>query len=129
MLSREGLNVWEADWCGDDVVAVASEDPGESAWYDSPLVLIDAATGADRVIATSDVQFGLPVGSLDGTRAAVVEAPCSDRQLVSGRAVVIDLATDARRGRDRGRRSHVAGMAHERRPRVHDAPTGRHGVR
>ena len=45
----------------------------------------------------SDVQFGLPVGSLDGTRAAVVEAPCSDRQLVSGRAVVVDLATDARR--------------------------------
>ena len=98
LLSREGLNVWEADWCGDDaVVAVASEDPGESAWYDSPLVLIDMATGADRVIATSDVQFGLPVGSLDGTRVAAVEAPCSDRQLVSGRAVVIDVATDARR--------------------------------
>ena len=98
LLSREGLNVWEADWCGDDaVVAVASEDPGESAWYDSPLVLIDVATGADRVIATSDVQFGLPVGSLDGTRVAAVEAPCSDRQLVSGRAVVIDVATDARR--------------------------------
>ena len=129
MLSREGLNVWEADWCGDDaVVAVASEDPGESAWYDSPLVLIDAATGADRVIATSDVQFGLPVGSLDGTRAAVVEAPCSDRQLVSvgrGRPRHGCAPWD----RDRGRRSHVAGMAHERRPRVHDAPTGRHGVR
>jgi dipeptidyl aminopeptidase/acylaminoacyl peptidase len=98
LLSREGLNVWEADWCGDDaVVAVASEDPGESAWYDSPLVLIEVATGADRVIATSDVQFGLPVGSLDGTRVAAVEAPCSDRQLVSGRAVVIDVATDVRR--------------------------------
>jgi dipeptidyl aminopeptidase/acylaminoacyl peptidase len=98
MLSREGLNVWEAEWCGDDaVVAVASEDPGESAWYDSPLVLIDVATGADRVVATSDVQFGLPVGSHDGTRVAAVEAPCSDRQLVSGRAVVIDVATDARR--------------------------------
>jgi dipeptidyl aminopeptidase/acylaminoacyl peptidase len=98
ILSREGLNVWEAEWCGDDaVVAVASEDPGESAWYDSPLVLIDVATGADRVVATSDVQFGLPVGSLDGTRVAAVEAPCSDRQLVSGRAVVIDVATDARR--------------------------------
>jgi dipeptidyl aminopeptidase/acylaminoacyl peptidase len=97
-LSREGLNVWEAEWCGDDaVVAVASEDPGESAWYDSPLVLIDVATGADRVVATSDVQFGLPVGSHDGTRVAAVEAPCSDRQLVSGRAVVIDVATDARR--------------------------------
>jgi dipeptidyl aminopeptidase/acylaminoacyl peptidase len=98
LLSREGLNVWEADWCGDDaVVAVASEDPGESAWYDSPLVLIEVATGADRVIATSDVQFGLPVGSLDGTRVAALEAPCSDRQLVSGRAVVIDVATDVRR--------------------------------
>jgi len=98
MLSREGLNVWEAEWCGDDaVVAVASEDPGESAWYDSPLVLIDVTTGADRVVATSDVQFGLPVGSHDGTRVAAVEAPCSDRQLVSGRVVVIDVASDARR--------------------------------
>ena len=97
-LSREGLNVWEAEWCGDDaVVAVASEDPGESSWYQAPLVVIDVANGVDRVIATSDVQFGLPVGSLDGDRVAAVEAPCSDRQLVSGRAVVVDVPSGERR--------------------------------
>jgi dipeptidyl aminopeptidase/acylaminoacyl peptidase len=93
--SRDGLNVWEADWCGDAaVVAVASEDPGESSWYQAPLVVIDAATGEDRILATSDVQFGLPVGSLDGSRVAAVEAPCSDRQLVSGRAVIIDVENE-----------------------------------
>jgi dipeptidyl aminopeptidase/acylaminoacyl peptidase len=95
-LSREGLNVWEADWCGPGaVVAVASEDPGESSWYAAPLVLIDAATGDDRKLATSDVQFGLPVAAPDGARVAAIEAPCSDRQLVSGRAVLVDVATGA----------------------------------
>jgi dipeptidyl aminopeptidase/acylaminoacyl peptidase len=95
-LSREGLNVWEAEWCGAGaVVAVASEDPGESSWYAAPLMLIDAATGDDRVLATSDVQFGLPVAAPDGTRVAAIEAPCSDRQLVSGRAVLVDVASGA----------------------------------
>jgi dipeptidyl aminopeptidase/acylaminoacyl peptidase len=97
-LSRDGLNVWEADWCGNDaVVAIASEDPGESSWYTAPLVLIDAATGEDRALTTSDVQFGFPAGSPDGRFAAAVEAPCSDRQLVSGRAVIVDTATGERR--------------------------------
>ena len=77
--------------------------------HGAPLVLIDAATGDDRVLATSDVQFGLPVGSPDGSRVAAIEAPCSDRQLVSGRAVVIDVPTGRRRERrGRGRRHHVA---------------------
>jgi dipeptidyl aminopeptidase/acylaminoacyl peptidase len=94
-LSRDGLNVWEAAWCGDGaVVAVASEDPGESSWYRAPLVLIHAATGEDRILATSDVQFGLPTGAPDGSRAAAVEAPCSDRDLVSGRAVIVDIAVE-----------------------------------
>jgi dipeptidyl aminopeptidase/acylaminoacyl peptidase len=88
-LSREDLNVWEADWCGDrSVVAVASGDPSESSWYSAPLVLIDTLTGEDRVIVTSDVQFGIPAGAPDGSRVAAIEAPCSDRQLVSGKAVI-----------------------------------------
>ena len=97
-LSRDGLNVWEADWCGDGaVIAVASEDPGESSWYRAPLVLIDVTTGADRVLATSEVQFGIPSGSRDGTRVAAVEAPCSDRGLVSGRGVIVDVESGERR--------------------------------
>jgi dipeptidyl aminopeptidase/acylaminoacyl peptidase len=96
-LSRDGLNVWEADWCGDGAVAaVASEDPGESSWYTAPLVLVDAGTGADRILATSDVQFGGPTGSPDGSTVAAVEAPCSDRGIVSGRATIIDVATGER---------------------------------
>jgi dipeptidyl aminopeptidase/acylaminoacyl peptidase len=91
-LSRDGLNVWEADWCGDDaVVAIASEDPGESSWYTAPLVLIDAASGEELEIARSDVQFGFPAGSPDGRYVAVVEAPCSDRQLVSGRVAIVPI--------------------------------------
>ena len=97
-LSRDGLNVWEAEWCGDGaVIAVASEDPGESSWYRAPLVLIDVTTGADRVLATSEVQFGIPSGSHDGTRVAAVEAPCSDRGLVSGRGVIVDVESGERR--------------------------------
>jgi dipeptidyl aminopeptidase/acylaminoacyl peptidase len=91
-LSRDGLNVWEADWCGDgSVVAIASEDPDETAWYAAPLVLIDADSGEDRVLATSDVQFGFPAGAPDGSRAAVIEAPCSDRGIVSGRVLIVDV--------------------------------------
>jgi dipeptidyl aminopeptidase/acylaminoacyl peptidase len=98
LLSREGLNVWEAAWCGDAaVVAVASEDPGESSWYRAPLVLIDAASGEDRVLATSDVQFGTPAAAADGSRVAAIEAPCSDRELVSGRAVILEIDGDERR--------------------------------
>jgi dipeptidyl aminopeptidase/acylaminoacyl peptidase len=97
-LSRDGLNVWEADWCGDrSVVAVASEDPGESSWYRAPLVLIDAVTGEHQVIATSDVQFGLPSGAPDGSRVVAIEAPCSDRQLVSGKAVIANADGSAMR--------------------------------
>jgi dipeptidyl aminopeptidase/acylaminoacyl peptidase len=97
-LSREGVNVWEAAWCGSDsVVAVASDDPGESAWYEAPLVLIDVPSGRDRVLATSDVQFGFPAAAPDGSRAAAIEAPCSDRQLVSGRALIVDVGSGATR--------------------------------
>jgi dipeptidyl aminopeptidase/acylaminoacyl peptidase len=97
-LSRDDLNVWEADWCGDRaVVAVASEDPGESSWYSAPLVQIDTETGEDRVIAKSDVQFGFVAGAPDGSRVAAIEAPCSDRQLVSGRAIVVEAGSGATR--------------------------------
>ena len=92
-LTRDMLNVWEAAWAGNDaIVAVASEDPGESSWYTSPLVLIDAASGDDRVLATSDAQLGLPTGATDGSRVAVLEATASDRGIVSGRARIARVA-------------------------------------
>ncbi|HEX6400993.1 MAG TPA: prolyl oligopeptidase family serine peptidase, partial [Actinomycetota bacterium] len=91
-LSRDTLNVWEAAWAGDGaIVAVASEDPGESSWYTSRLVLIDVETGADRVLAMSDRQLGLPAGSRDGSRVAVLEATASDRGIVSGRVRILEI--------------------------------------
>jgi len=96
-LTPEGPNVWEAAWCGTDaMVAVVSDRPEEDAWYGARCSVIDARTGAERVVlATSDRQLGVPTGSPDGTWAAIVEAPCSDRTLVCGRVLLFDLRTGA----------------------------------
>jgi dipeptidyl aminopeptidase/acylaminoacyl peptidase len=92
-LSAEGLNCWEAGWCGPDhVVAITSDDPGEDAWYGAHLTLLDLA-GAARTLRGSPVQLGLPCGAPDGSRVAVVEAVCSDRWVVAGDLLLVDPAT------------------------------------
>jgi len=95
-LSREGLNVWEAAWCGNDaIVAVVSDSPGEDAWYDAPLALVDVATGQERLLhkARDGAQLGWPAAN--GTTVAVVEAACSDRWVVAGDVLTIDVASGA----------------------------------
>jgi dipeptidyl aminopeptidase/acylaminoacyl peptidase len=92
-VSGEKTNVWEATWCGaDGVVAIASDAPGEDAWYDARLVAIDAATGDARELVRSDVQLGVPMANHDGTRVAVIEALCSDRMIVAGALLLVDPA-------------------------------------
>ncbi|MEU9883888.1 S9 family peptidase [Sphaerisporangium sp. NPDC051011] len=93
-LSPEGLNCWEAGWCGRQVVAISSDAPGEDAWYTAQLNLIDSG-GEVRKLLGSPVQLGLPAGSPDGTRVAVVEAVCSDRWAVAGDLLLVDPATGA----------------------------------
>jgi dipeptidyl aminopeptidase/acylaminoacyl peptidase len=93
-LSREGLNVWEATWCGNDAVAaIVSESPGEDAWYDAPLALIDAATGQERVLHKPRElhQLGWPAATADGSKVAFVEAVCSDRWVVAGELFTVDV--------------------------------------
>jgi dipeptidyl aminopeptidase/acylaminoacyl peptidase len=93
-LSREGLNVWEAAWCGDDAIAaITSDSPDENAWYTAPLSLIDVASGADRVLYRSGAQLGWPAASPDGRTLAVVEARCSDRWVVAGDVLLVDPGT------------------------------------
>lgn len=93
-ISSESRNVWEADWCGDDrAVAVTSEGAGEDAWYGAGVAVLDLATGEERQLAASDVQFGWVAGSPGGDRIAVIEAVCSDRVVVCGDLHVIDVAT------------------------------------
>jgi dipeptidyl aminopeptidase/acylaminoacyl peptidase len=97
-VSREGLNVWEATWCGPgQLAAVVSDEPGEGAWYDAPLALIDVASGKERILYRSEPpgerQLGLPAAPPSGRRLAVVEAICSDRLVVAGDLLLVDPET------------------------------------
>jgi dipeptidyl aminopeptidase/acylaminoacyl peptidase len=96
-VSRDGLAVWEAAWCGPGrIAAVVSETPGEDAWYESVLALIDVQTGQDRVLYRTGAilrQVGVPAGNPSGSRLAVLQALCSDRAILAGDVLLIDPET------------------------------------
>ncbi|HEY7280095.1 MAG TPA: S9 family peptidase, partial [Actinomycetota bacterium] len=98
-VSPDGLNVWEAAWCGSGaIVAIASEGSGEEAWYGSRLVVIDVASRSVRDVYRSnrvDRQIALPAASPSGGRIALVEALASDRGVLAGDVVLVDPATGA----------------------------------
>jgi dipeptidyl aminopeptidase/acylaminoacyl peptidase len=97
MVSPDGLNVWEAAWCGPGhVLAITSDRPGEDDWYSAVLSRLDVSTRAVTELLRSDVQLGLPAGTSDGTKAAVVQAVCSDRWIVAGDLIVLDLMAGTR---------------------------------
>lgn len=96
-VSPEGMNCWEASWCGPDgVLTIASDVPEEDSWYSASLSIIDLVESTSRELLTSRVQLALPSGSPDGGYASVVEAVCSDRMVVAGDLSVIDLSTGER---------------------------------
>jgi dipeptidyl aminopeptidase/acylaminoacyl peptidase len=96
-VSPDGLNVWEAAWSGPGhVLAITSEQPAEDDWYSAVLSRLDISTGEVTELLRSDVQLGLPAGTSDGTRAAVVEGVCSDRWIVAGDLILLDLVVDTR---------------------------------
>jgi len=96
-VSPEGLNVWEAGWSGPGhVLAITSGRPSEDDWYSAALSRLDLATGEVTELLRSDVQLGLPAGTSDGRRAAVVEAACSDRWIVAGDLILLDLVAGTR---------------------------------
>src|SRR5712691_245066 len=96
-ISPEGLNVWEAAWSGPEhVLAITSERPSEDDWYSAVLSRLDVSTGEVTELLRSDVQLGLPAGTSDGSRAAVVQAVCSDRWIVAGDLILLDLVAGTR---------------------------------
>jgi len=79
------VNVWEAAWLGGDAFAViASDHHSEGSWYEASLRILDAGSGAERARYTGAEQMGVPAGSPDGARWAILEAFCSDRGIVCG---------------------------------------------
>jgi dipeptidyl aminopeptidase/acylaminoacyl peptidase len=96
-VSPGGLNVWEAAWSGPGhVLAITSGKPTEDDWYSAVLSRLDVSTGEVTELLRSDVQLGLPAGTSDGRLAAVVEAACSDRWIVAGDLILLDLAAGTR---------------------------------
>lgn len=102
-VNRKGLNVWEADWCGDRAVAaVVSESHSEGSWYTATLALIDLSTGQERVLYRPKDQLGLPAASPSGRRLVVTEAVCSDRLVVCGELLSVDPGSGQVRALDTG---------------------------
>ncbi|WP_020499073.1 alpha/beta hydrolase family protein [Sciscionella marina] len=88
--SPEGLNVWEAAWCGADaLVVVASPMPDEGAWYSADLLRLEIASGRVEPIYRTDRQLGWPAADPAGRHVAIVQACCSDRWLVAGDVVLL----------------------------------------
>ncbi len=88
----DGLNIWEFDWTGGAVAAVAGDDPSESGWYEARLVLIDLADGAVATLHRPAMQIAYPALSPDGMRVAFVEGFCSDRGILAGETTVVSAA-------------------------------------
>ncbi|WP_436698085.1 alpha/beta hydrolase family protein [Nocardioides sp. BYT-33-1] len=90
-LDGQGRNIWEASWIDDDsVVAVISDRPGEGAWYDAYLAVIDTDNGTiqTRYRPVDRRQLSCPV-SVDG-HLLVIESISSDRGVVAGDVIRVD---------------------------------------
>jgi dipeptidyl aminopeptidase/acylaminoacyl peptidase len=89
----EGMDVWETDWDGDaTVVAIASEAPGGSGWYQSRVVRLELERRTVVTLYEPAWQIQHLALSPDGRRAALVEGYASDHGLLSGSVMVVDVA-------------------------------------
>ncbi|HUR50301.1 MAG TPA: prolyl oligopeptidase family serine peptidase [Acidimicrobiales bacterium] len=101
---RGAGNVWEATWAGPHLVAaVVSDGPAESSWYHARLEVLDLATGAAVATHRPRRQLGWPSASSDGRYVAVIDALASDRAVIYGDLILLDISTgDERRVDTRG---------------------------
>jgi dipeptidyl aminopeptidase/acylaminoacyl peptidase len=82
-VSPPGVNVFEFDWAGREAVAVCTDEPSESAWYDAWIGVLDLSLrSADRV-HEPEWQLQCPRIS-PGGRIAWIEGFASDRAVVTG---------------------------------------------
>ena len=89
-VSPEGVNVWEFDWTGEgDAVAVITNDPSESAWYDARVAVLDLGRRESRDVYAAEWQLQSPVMSPDRSQVAFVEGFNSDRTVIAGTIMVV----------------------------------------
>jgi dipeptidyl aminopeptidase/acylaminoacyl peptidase len=87
-VTPEGVNVFEVGWAGGKAVAVCTDEPSESAWYDAWVGLIDLDALAVERVHTPKWQLQAPRISPGGT-VAFVEGFSSDRGTLSGTVNVL----------------------------------------
>lgn len=98
-----GLWVWEAAWAGPRAyLALASDMAEPPDWYRARLVLVETATGGYEELYRPELQAGRLVTSPDGQSAAWIEGLASDRGMIAGVPVTMDLGTRKIRRADIG---------------------------
>ncbi|QIG43345.1 S9 family peptidase [Nocardioides anomalus] len=81
------LNVWEADWYDDGLVALVTEGAGEGAWYTARLVTV-SRDGEVAELHRGPDQLAHPHTSPSGRAWSVLSGFASDRDLLAGELVV-----------------------------------------
>ena len=95
-VTSAGFNIWQATWCGPHhVAAICSDQPEENWWYTADVRLIAIDGGSAHTLFKPTDQLGWLAASPSGDTVAVVEAVCSDRNIVAGDLRLIDVASGA----------------------------------
>jgi len=95
-ITPDGLNIWKSVWCGSGQIAtICSDRPEETYWYSADVRLIEVASGSVRNLYQARDQLGWLTASPSGGTIAVVEAICSDRDVVAGDLRLIEVETGA----------------------------------
>src|SRR4051794_11443316 len=77
--------VWELAWNGDAaLLALATEEPDENAWYGAVLIRVDLHQDGHETLLVPDDQLSVPRSSPAGRRWSVLSGLQSDRGLPAG---------------------------------------------
>ena len=91
LLGPADLNVYEYDWApdGNHFAITAAHGSGDDNWWIAELDVLDAATGALRVLLKPPLQMASPRWSGDGSRIAYIGGIMSDESITGGDIYVI----------------------------------------
>ncbi len=122
--SPASVHVWEYCWSPDGtrLAAVVSDGPGEGQWFSARLALVDADSVTDLVDGLAREpgepnpreiyrQIADPVWSPDGQHLAFIMGARSDRDIIGGDLVVLDLRTGQLANLTRGQPMTVTSLA------------------
>ena len=87
-VTPDGVNVFEVSWAGGKAVAVCTDEPSESAWYDAWIALLDLDARTFERVHTPKWQLQAPRIS-PGGQVAFVEGFSSDRGTLTGTVHVL----------------------------------------